>query len=64
MSEPKNAAQMPDLEPCSKCGDESDYGAHGIKNGQIYSEYWCATCWSERGRKPFMRDDDVDEAAG
>lgn len=29
-------------DPCYICGGESDFGAHGIKDGEVYSEYFCA----------------------
>ena len=30
------------------CGEESVYGAHGIRDGEIYSEYFCEKCWNKR----------------
>lgn len=26
---------------CVRCGTESDYGAHGLNAGEIYSVYYC-----------------------
>lgn len=30
------------------CGKESEYGAHGVRDGQVYSEYFCKKCKNER----------------
>ena len=32
---------------CS-CGEESDYGAHGLRDGEIYDEYFCEKCWNKK----------------
>jgi len=31
-----------------KCGKESDYGCHGIKDGEVYSEFYCKECYQEK----------------
>jgi hypothetical protein len=31
-----------------KCGAESDYGCHGVKNMEVYSEYYCTDCYNKR----------------
>lgn len=48
--EPNNAltAEL-DSTKCA-CGAESDYGAHGVSNGEIYDEYYCEACWNNKGR--------------
>lgn len=28
-----------------KCGKESDFGCHGVKNSEVYSEYYCKECY-------------------
>lgn len=28
-------------DPCLVCGGESDYGHHGLRDGEVYSEYYC-----------------------
>ena len=33
---------------CMKCGKESTKGCHGIKDAEIYSEYYCDECFSHR----------------
>lgn len=33
----------PDL---CKCGKESDFGCHGIRNDIVYSEYLCRSCYN------------------
>lgn len=38
---------MSDL--CS-CGKESEYGCHGITNGEVYDEYFCETCYNVKKR--------------
>jgi hypothetical protein len=30
------------------CGEESDYGCHGIKDGKAYSEFYCKECYNRR----------------
>jgi hypothetical protein len=41
---------------CQKtgCNSESKYGAHGVRNGSVFSEYWCDKHYFEiqRGREP------------
>lgn len=29
---------------CMGCPAEAEYGCHGIRDGQVYSEYWCPDC--------------------
>lgn len=31
---------------CQKCGKESKYGCHGVKEGVVYSEYFCGPCYN------------------
>lgn len=31
------------------CGQESTRGCHGVKDGAIYSDYYCDKCYSDRG---------------
>lgn len=40
-----------DSDACLGCGSESDYGAHGIKNEEVYSEHWCSACWNKKDRE-------------
>ena len=28
-----------------KCGKERDYGCHGVKDREVYSEYYCKECY-------------------
>lgn len=30
-----------------KCGAESTKGCHGVRNGQIYSEHFCDSCYNK-----------------
>lgn len=30
------------------CGEESEYGCHGVRDGEVYSEYLCKKCKNER----------------
>jgi len=32
------------------CLEDSDYGAHGIRDGEVYDEYWCFTHYHQRER--------------
>jgi hypothetical protein len=41
------AIQNIDLTLCN-CGEESDFGAHGIRNGKVYSEYYCKDCYNKK----------------
>jgi hypothetical protein len=36
-----------DLTMC-KCGKTSDYGGHGVKDREVYSEYYCRECYLEK----------------
>ncbi len=37
-------------DPCNKCGEPSDIGAHGIRDGKIYDEYYCESCYNLKKR--------------
>lgn len=30
------------------CGKDSDFGCHGVRNGDLYSEYFCKSCYNRR----------------
>ena len=32
------------------CGEESDYGCHGIKDSEVFSEYLCKKCYHKKGK--------------
>ena len=34
-----------------KCGDESTINGHGVKDGKVYSEYWCDSCYNKKDVK-------------
>lgn len=34
------------MDKCA-CGKEAAIGAHGIKDGQVYDEYYCEECWNK-----------------
>lgn len=40
--------ESPDL--CN-CGKESDYGCHGIRDQQMYDEYYCKECYNKKDDK-------------
>lgn len=42
------------MDRCNKCGMESHYGAHGIRDGKVYSEYWCERCYNSRNTKKIL----------
>jgi hypothetical protein len=29
------------------CGKDSDFGCHGIKNEEVYSEFYCKECYNK-----------------
>lgn len=40
---------MNDQISCTACGSpDSDFGAHGVHNGEVYSEHFCSSCWHKR----------------
>ena len=41
---------MVETEEC-KCGEESTKGCYGIRNDEIYSEYYCDACFAKRNDK-------------
>jgi hypothetical protein len=45
----KKETNMKETEKCS-CGKEAEYGAHGIKEDEVYSEYYCEKCWNNRNK--------------
>lgn len=48
-----------DTDKC-KCGKESTKGCHGIKNEEIYSEYYCDDCFNKRKQE---KEDETEDAA-
>lgn len=36
------------LENLCPCGKDSDIGAHGFRDGELYDEYWCLECWNKK----------------
>ena len=30
------------------CGQPSEYGCHGVRDGEVYSEYFCKKCKNAR----------------
>jgi hypothetical protein len=45
---PANAEHLPDASDRCACGAVSDFGAHGVRAGSVFSEYFCAPCWAAR----------------
>lgn len=33
-----------------QCGAESEFGAHGVTEGAVYSEHYCEACWNRKDR--------------
>lgn len=48
--EMKDDKQTKGQNKCQECGAESEIGAHGIKNGQVYDEYYCHACYKKTRR--------------
>lgn len=48
LPEPSTIAVIIEVTDNCDCGNQSDYGAHGIRDGEIYDEYYCEECWSKR----------------
>lgn len=44
---PVTASQQNYTDNCP-CGEESEFGCHGVRNGQVYSEYFCKKCKNQR----------------
>lgn len=36
--------------PCVRCFGEAKVGHHGIRDGQVYDEYWCEECYAKEKR--------------
>jgi hypothetical protein len=43
---------------CVVCGQPSDYGAHGIKDREVYSEYFCEIHYNAKKRGSLETDTD------
>ena len=48
-------------DPCYICGADSDYGCHGIKNGEAYSEYFCNKHYNAHGSLKLAQGDEDEE---
>lgn len=48
-SEPVVAPVVQAPDAC-RCGEESCYGVHGLKNNTVYSEYYCNKCYYDTKR--------------
>jgi hypothetical protein len=33
---------------CKECGEDSTIGAHGVRAGDVYDEYYCDECWGKK----------------
>jgi hypothetical protein len=33
------------------CGETSTKGCHGVKNGEVYSEYYCDGCYNKKDKE-------------
>ena len=51
------------IDPCQGCQGESDYGAHGIRDREVYDEYWCEACYNKKtpDKELSIKDEDEDE---
>ena len=36
------------LEYLCKCGQESTHGAHGVRDNEVFSEYFCQKCYNNK----------------
>lgn len=34
-----------------ECGAESDYGCHGVRDAQVYDEFYCKECYNKKDKK-------------
>lgn len=50
----KSSSQIED--PCCVCGEESDVGCHGYKDGQIYDIYYCNSHYHAQTTKTFSKE--------
>lgn len=35
------------IEHNCQCGKPSEYGCHGVKNGEVYDEFLCKECYNK-----------------
>lgn len=52
--------QVVNEDVCQVCNQESTKGCHGVKEGSIYSEYYCDECF--QNRKSLGEKDEVSKA--
>jgi hypothetical protein len=45
-----NGTELKDSDDLCECGEESDYGCHGVREGSAYSEYYCRECYLKHGK--------------
>jgi hypothetical protein len=38
----------PAEEVVCECGSVSDFGCHGIRDGEVYSEFYCRECYNKK----------------
>jgi len=54
----------PDTDPCQVCGKPSKVGAHGIREGKVYSEYYCFAHYNAKPGTTLTREsEEPDEQA-
>ena len=44
-------------EDACECGEKSTRGCHGIRNNEIYSEYYCDSCYNRKNSKKEVKDE-------
>lgn len=40
------------------CGKPSEVGAHGIRDGVVYDEYYCEDCYNQVRRRTYDQTDE------
>lgn len=51
--------------PClCNCGEESTRGCHGLKDGELYDEYFCDNCYNKTNQTKKVRIEDEQSESG
>ena len=51
------------MDKCQVCGETADYGCHGIRDGEVYSEHYCEKHYNAKKRGRELEESKPEESA-